>query len=53
VVGSFFFRLPPAVVVVLVSGGEGGAVGVSIGIYIEIPSSLGREGWLRDHRRWM
>jgi hypothetical protein len=52
-VGSFFFLLPPAVAVVLVSGGEGGVVGVSIGICIGIPSCLGREGWLRDHRRWM
>jgi hypothetical protein len=36
-VGSFFFHLPPAAVVVLVSGVEGGVVGVSTGICIGIP----------------
>jgi hypothetical protein len=45
VVGSFFFRLPLAVAGVLVSGGVGGMVGVSIGICIEIPSIWGgRDG---------
>jgi hypothetical protein len=44
-VGSFFFRLPPAVAGVLVSGGVGGMVGVSIGICIGIPSVWGgRDG---------
>jgi hypothetical protein len=37
--------LPPAVVVVLASGGEGGAVGVSTGICIGIPLDWGgRDG---------
>jgi hypothetical protein len=35
VVGSFFFRLPPAVAVVLVIGGEGGMAGVSTGICMD------------------
>jgi hypothetical protein len=44
-VGSFFFRLPPAVAGVLVSGGVGEMVGVSIGIFIGIPYVLGgRDG---------
>ena len=43
-VGSFFF-LPPAVVVVMASGGEGSVFGVSIGIFIRIPSIWGgRDG---------
>ena len=43
--GSFVFLLPPSVVVVLASGGEGGVVGVRIGICIGIPSiSGGRDG---------
>jgi hypothetical protein len=44
-VGSFFFRLPPAIARVLVSGSVGGMVGVSMGICIEIPSIWGgRDG---------
>jgi hypothetical protein len=44
-VGSFFFHLPPAVAGVLVSGGVGGMVGVSMGICIRIPSVWGgRDG---------
>ena len=35
-VGSFFSHLPLAVAVVLVSGGDGGAVGVGTGICIRI-----------------
>jgi hypothetical protein len=45
VVGLFFFCPPLAVVVVLVSGNEDGAVGVSMGICIGIPSIWGgRDG---------
>jgi hypothetical protein len=45
-VGSLIFCLPPTVAVVLVSGGVGGVVGVSIGIYIEIPFVWGgRDVW--------
>jgi hypothetical protein len=45
VVGSFFFRLPPAIAVVLVIGGEGGVARVSTGICIGIPSDWGgRDG---------
>jgi hypothetical protein len=45
VVGSFFSRLPPAIVMVLVGGGAGGVVGVSIGICIGIPYVWGgRDG---------
>jgi hypothetical protein len=44
VVGSFFFHLPPSVARGLMSGGAGGMVGVSMGIYIGIPSVWG----LRD-----
>jgi hypothetical protein len=40
-VGSFFFCLPPAVAIVSASGGEGGVVGFSIGIFIGIPSDSG------------
>jgi hypothetical protein len=40
-VGSFFFRLPPTIVVVLESGCEGGVLRVSTGIYIKIPSVWG------------
>jgi hypothetical protein len=44
-VGSFFFYLPLAMVVVLASGGEGGSVGVRTGIFIGIPSVWGgRDG---------
>jgi hypothetical protein len=44
-VGSFFFRLPPAIAGVLTSGGVGGTVGVSMGICIKIPSIWGgRDG---------
>jgi hypothetical protein len=38
VVGSFFFRLPPAVAMVLTIGGEGSVARVSTAIYIGIPS---------------
>ena len=45
VAGSFFFRLPLAVAGVLVSGSVGGMVGVSMGIYIGVPSIWGgRDG---------
>jgi hypothetical protein len=37
-VGSFFFRLPPAMAGRLVSGGVEGMVGVSMGICMGIPS---------------
>jgi hypothetical protein len=37
--GSFFFRLPPAAMMVLVIGGEGGVVGTSIGICTRISSN--------------
>jgi hypothetical protein len=40
-VGSFFFRLPPTVAGVLVSGSVGGMVGVIMGICIGIPSFWG------------
>jgi hypothetical protein len=44
-VGYLFFLLPPTVEVVLASGGEGGLVGVSIGICSGIPSNWGgRDG---------
>ena len=44
-VGSSFFRFPPVVAVVLLSGGCGGVVGVSIGICINILSVWGgRDG---------
>jgi hypothetical protein len=44
-VSSFFFRLPPVVEVVLPSGGEGGVVGLRIGICIKSPSVWGgRDG---------
>jgi hypothetical protein len=44
-VGSFFFPLPPTAVVAPASGGEGVVVGVSIGIFIGIPSIWGgRDG---------
>jgi hypothetical protein len=43
--GSFFFRLPPAVAGRVVSGGVEGMVGVSMGIVIGIPSIWGgRDG---------
>jgi hypothetical protein len=43
--GSFFFHLPPTATMVLVTGGVGGVVGVSMGICIEIPSVWGgRDG---------
>ena len=35
--GSFFFCFPLAIVVVLVSGGDGGVVGVGTGLCIGIP----------------
>ena len=37
-VGSFFFRLPPSVAGVLMSGGVEGTVGVRMGIVMGIPS---------------
>jgi hypothetical protein len=37
-VGSFFFHLPPTMVVVLEIGGEGGMARVSTRICIGIPS---------------
>ena len=44
-VGSFFFRLPPAMAGRLVSGGVEGMVGVRMGIVIGIPSIWGgRDG---------
>jgi hypothetical protein len=44
-VGSFFFRLPPAVVGRVMSGGVEGMVGVSMGIVIGIPFVWGgRDG---------
>jgi hypothetical protein len=44
-VGSFFFCLPPIVVGSLVSQGVEGMVGVSMGIFIGIPSVWGgRDG---------
>jgi hypothetical protein len=43
--GSFFFHMPLAIAVVLVSGVVGGVVGVSIGICISIPYVWGgRDG---------
>jgi hypothetical protein len=36
--GSLFFRLSPAMAVVLEIGGEGGVVGACTGIFIRIPS---------------
>ena len=48
-VGSFLFRLPPAVVGRLVSGGVEGMVGVSMGIVIGIHYVWGGKGWLRNH----
>jgi hypothetical protein len=50
--GYLFFHLPPAVVVVLASGGEGGVVDVSTRMH-QYSLCLGREGWLRNHRRWV
>jgi hypothetical protein len=42
---SFLFHIPQIVVMALASQGEGGAVGVSIGICIRIPSVWrGRDG---------
>jgi hypothetical protein len=51
-VGSFFFLLPPTVAMVLASGG--GVVSSKLGWDLHWGSlSLGREGWLRDHLRWV